>query len=231
MPYLGDYLGQILSEISIARMQADLETIRLAELYASHPLLRTMPVPHVRLPELDLEVPVVISRAEEQRQGETTRGGVPRMQMEEVFDKTLAEHLAKAGIEPSPPEWTALRTVLKERMAAHQLTNEASIDVHGVADDLTAAAVRAVADSVRVSGKDAEAIPKFEAELREAVRRQFLNLRTPPPRLMVLVTTAEVREAGPTENVTRLRLKVSEQGVEWTTIESDGVRRDRLVPE
>ena len=54
---------------------------------------------------------------------------------------------------------------------------------------------------------------------------------TPPPRLLALVTSAEIREAGTSENVTRLNLKLSEQGVEWTTIETDGVTRDRLVPE
>ncbi len=65
MPNLGDYLGQLLSELSIARMQADLETVRLAELYAMHPLLRTMPVPHMRLPDVDLEIPVLIKASED----------------------------------------------------------------------------------------------------------------------------------------------------------------------
>ena len=32
MPYLGDYLGQLMAEIAIARMHADLETVRLAEM-------------------------------------------------------------------------------------------------------------------------------------------------------------------------------------------------------
>jgi hypothetical protein len=232
MPYLGDYLGQLLSEISIARLQADLETVRLAELYASHPLLRTMPVPHVRLPELSLELPVIVKDAEAPREGETTRGGVPLAEMRKVFDKTLIAHLAKAEIELSAEERSKLRTVLKERMAAHDLANETSIDVHGVADDLTSTAVRVVAEIRGPLGALApEAVPKFEAELRETVRREFLKLRTPPPRLMVLVTTAEVREAGSTESLTRLRLTVAEQGVEWTTIESEGIRRDRLVPE
>ena len=60
MPYLGEYLGHLMAELAIARMEADLETVRLAELYAAHPLLRSMPVPHLRLPDVDVDLPVLI---------------------------------------------------------------------------------------------------------------------------------------------------------------------------
>ena len=70
------------------------------------------------------------------------------------------------------------------------------------------------------------AVPKaIAAELRDVVRLEFLKLRTPPPRLMVLVTSAELREAGAAENLTRLRLKVSEQGVECVGATIFGVRK------
>ena len=75
MPLLGDYLGQLLSEITIARMHADLETVRLAELYATHPLLKNFPVPHVRLPDVELELPVLIKTSEEAHPGQPPRGG------------------------------------------------------------------------------------------------------------------------------------------------------------
>jgi hypothetical protein len=109
---------------------------------------------------------------------------------------------------------------------------EISVDVHRIADDLSSTALRVVGE-LRPTSDTAKPIlpPVVAAELRDAVRLEFLKLRTPPPRLTVLVTSAEIREAGTTENLTRLRLKVSEQGVEWTTIELEGIRRDRLVPE
>ncbi len=53
MPNLGDYLGQLLSEITLARMHADLESIRIAELYAAHPLLRTFPFQHSGIRSLE----------------------------------------------------------------------------------------------------------------------------------------------------------------------------------
>ena len=89
MPYLGDFLGQLMSEIALARMQSDLETVRLAELYAEHPLLRTLPVPHLRLPNVDLEVPVLIQASEPPRADESPRGGVKVSELRRRFDAVL----------------------------------------------------------------------------------------------------------------------------------------------
>ena len=238
MPYLGDYLGQLLSEITLARMQADLETIRLAELYASHPLLRTMPVPHVRLPEVELDIPVLIKESEEPRADSSTRGGATLADMRRKLDELLPEHLSRAGIELSDNERARLRAALDQRLKSADMPKEISGDVRRVSDDLAATVIRVI-EELRPKPEASEASEPSEpavsapiAEgLREAVRLEFLKLRTPPPRLFVLVTSSEIREAGNSENVMRLRLKVTEEGVEWTTIELDGVQHDRLVPE
>ena len=83
MPYLGDFLGHLLSEITMARVQADLEAVRVAELYAGHPLLKTLPVPHFRLPTLTLDVPVAVKSIDEVQPGASPRGGValPRLRV------------------------------------------------------------------------------------------------------------------------------------------------------
>lgn len=232
MPYLGDYLGQLLSEISMARMQADLETIRLAELYAMHPLLRTMPVPHVRLPDVELEIPVLIKISEEPRAGESARGGVSLKDMRRKFDEVLAAYLSKSDIPLSANDRKKLRVSIDEQFTLHGLPTEISVDVHRVADDVTSTALRVIDELQRApDATEPGTISPLAAGLKDTVRLAFTKLRTPPPRLVVLVTTAEIREAGAAENLTRLHLKVSEQGVEWTTVEADGVRRDRLIPE
>jgi hypothetical protein len=231
MPYLGDYLGQLLSEISIARMQADLETVRLAELYASHPLLRTFPVPHVRLPEVDLEVPVLVKTSEEPRAGESPRGGAKILDLGRKFDEILGSFLPKMGISITSNDRKKLRAALDERLTPGAGPTEIAIDVNRIADDLTTTALRVLGELKPSATMEAIVPPTTAAEIRETVRAEFLKLRTPPPRLTVLVTSAELREVGTAENIMRLRLKVSEQGLEWTSIESEGGRRDRLVPE
>jgi hypothetical protein len=228
MPYLGDYLGQLMSEVALARMQADLETVRLAELYASHPLLRHMPIPHLRLPNVDLEIPVLIQASEAPREGESSRGGVPIRELRRKFDELLDTQLTKAGIELNTTSLRKVRSALAGRMSALEAPTETGVDVQLVADDFTDTAVRTIAELPRT---EATAVEPLATELREVVRREFLKVRQPPPRLVALVTSAEIREGGTSENITRLNVKLSEQGVGWTTIETDGVSHDRLVPE
>lgn len=214
----------------MARMQADLETVRLAELYSAHPLLRTMPVPHMRLPDVDLDIPVLIKESEEPRDGESARGGVSPADIRQKFSELLTAHLSKTGITLSTVNRKKLRAILDERLTLHTMPIETSVDVQRVADDLTTSALGIIAEIGRAS--ILEEIPQlFVSDLKEAVRLEFLKLRPPPPRLIVLVTSAEIREAGTAENLTRLHLRVSEQGLEWTTVESEGVQRDRLIPE
>ena len=71
---------------------------------------------------------------------------------------------------------------------------------------------------------------KIRTGLASIARKSVIKLRKLPARLEVAVTTDEVREAG--SAVTRVSLKVSEEGLEWTSIETeDGRHIDRLVLE
>jgi hypothetical protein len=232
MPYLGDYIGHLLSEMTIARMHADLEAVRVAELYASHPLLRFMPVPHFRLPEMDLDVPVVIKEVEEPRADESPRGGVPITELRKTFDQVLTRQFTKHGLDVSPENKKTLKSALDEKIGRLSQPKETAVDVHRIADELTNAAVSTLTEVQDFRGPiEKKRIETLEAELKDAIKLEFLKLRRPPPRLNVLATTQEIREAGPSEIVTRIKLKLTEQAVEWTSVESEGQKLDRLVPE
>ncbi len=232
MPYLGDYLGHLLSEITIARMQADLEAVRVAELYASHPLLRTFPVPHFRLPDVDLDLPVVIKQVEDPRPGESPRGGMALADIRKTFDRVLAKQLQQERIHTTPDEREKLRQILDEKIASLGQPTEVAVDVARISDQLTSVTTEFLRATAQPrGGVEPGDIQRFEKALKHAARIELLEARKTPPRLQVLVTTQEIREAGPSEVITRLRLKVSEQGVEWTTVEADGRTQDRLVPE
>lgn len=257
MPYLGDFLGQLLSEITVARMHADLETVRLAELYASHPLMKYMPVPHLRMPDVDVEIPVVMKQPEEPRGGESPRGGAKVKELRARFASVLDAHLSRARLAVPTADRQRLDAALDESATRLSGPSETSVDVNRIADAFTETVTRALGGAVRLGAAPAAAAGPgtspppgaarppgdavtpapsgadgdFARALREAARMDFLKARAPPPRLMALVTTSEVREAGTPEHLTRLRIKVSEQAVEWTTVESEGRRQERLVPE
>ncbi len=229
MPNLGDYVGLLLSELTIARMQADIESVRVAELYAAHPLLRNMPVPHFRLPTVEIDVPVVIQEMEEQAADELPRGAPTPAEMQKAFDSVLAKLLRKERIRLKPEQKKKLKSVLDKKLLSITQPIEIAIDVNRAADELASTASRTLIEFDKLV--DPERQPKLEEKLKEAARAEFLKLRKPPKRLQVLITTSEIREAGPSEVITRLNLKVTEEAVEWTTIESDGRKQERLVVE
>lgn len=232
MTYLGDYLGHLLSEIAIARMQGDRETVRIAELYAAHPLLRSMPVPHVRVPTINLEIPVLVSGIDEPRTGGLPTGTAALKALRARFDEVLDAHLTRTGIVLNPVDRANLTATLDRRESLHRMPAEIAVGVHRFADDLSATASKALAELEAATrpGVAGDAATS-DAELKEAARVALLDVSIGPPRVRVFVTSSEIREAATADNLTKLRLTISEQGVEWTTIETESGRRDQLVPE
>jgi hypothetical protein len=226
LPRLGDYLGQLVSEITIARMHADLEAVRIAELYADHPLLRHMPIPRFRLPEIQLDVPVVIERMDEPSEGSSARGGATIRELRKSFDAALASQMRAARTRLKAEQRAELTRFLDEATARLERPAEVAIDVNRVADTLSKTATESLTQLL-----GPEKTQGIVANLRDTARSWLLRAQPAPPRLYAVVTTQELREAGPEENLTRIRLKVSEEALEWTQIELDGQTQNRLVPE
>jgi hypothetical protein len=226
MPYLGDYLGHLLSEITMARMQADLEAVRVAELYADHPLLRYMPVPRFRMPDVDLDVPIVIKEVEESQAGESTHGTPAVAEMRKAFDKALTSAVTVERVPLDPAMKKKLKTALDRKALNLSRPSEIAFNMNRVASEFTKIALQATAGMVQA---DQQAM--FEEGLKDAVRLEFIKLRKPQLRLNALVTTSEIKEAGPADVITRLHLKITEEAFEWTSIESDKGKEDRLVIE
>jgi hypothetical protein len=226
MPKLGDFIGHLLSEITIARMQADLEAVRVAELYAGHPLLRNMPVPRFRMPDVEMNVPIVVKDLEEPAAGESPQGNPPIAEMRKVFDKVLTSILVKDNLRLNAAVQKKLKITLDKRVIALTRPTEIAIDMNRVSHDFLINAMKAMGELI-----EPEKRAEFEETLKDSLRVEFIKIRKLPTRLNVLVTTAEIREAGPNEVITHLRLKISEEAFEWTTIESDEGKNDCLVIE
>lgn len=232
MPYLGDYLGHLMTEITNARVQADLESVRLAELYASHPLLKYMPVPHFRLPTITMDVPVVIKEMQIEKKDAQTPGEV-LTHMRRSFDKFLVQHLKSTGIEPSEEKMNKIQQALDKTIVSLKPLPKIPLSTTNVAEEL----VHSVIKVLRESGEEKEIrfeedrLGQLAEELKHSVHVDFSRFLRSPPRLDVLITTAELREAGPSDILAHLHLSISESNVEWTTVESKGKTESRLVPE
>jgi hypothetical protein len=227
MPNLGDYLGNLISEVTLARMQADIEAVRIAELYSSHPLLKNMPIPHFRLPAVELDVPVVIKDLKVSEGKDTPRGTPSLAESRVAFNKVLAKALSEKKVRLSATQSKSLKKALDRKVVSLTQPKEVSVDVNRVAKEFSSAIVESLADS-KLDAKSKEGL---ENKIYDLARVEFLNLRKEPSRLQVLVNTSQIREAGPTETITKLHLRITEEAFEWTSIDLDGKKEDRLVIE
>ncbi len=233
MAELGEFVGTILAGLAQARRIADEETAALAEYYKEEPLLQGMAIPRMRVPEVVIELPVLIESHEE---AEASVSRDPST----IRDTLLAQldhSFESAGI-PLP-------TNFKSRFKANLdnlLRSRADPKVVGSRGPRAESFVRTVEEAytqtVRGIETDYRKAVRSEderlirAELRDAAKRSALERVGKPPRLGVTIVTAEVKERADNNVVTRLRLVIKEEGVEWsTTAQADGSILRTLTPE
>ena len=229
---LGDYLGTLLSELTLARVQADLEAIRIAEHYANHELLKHFPIPRIRVREVNLDIPVVIANTESPPDKGSPRGGVLSEVLQDRFLKNLQKQLDKHSIKIDDADREQLIQKMEnetEKMVRPALVQ---IDTNLAADRYSAVVGRLLERKKDDIGP--KKLNTFLDVLRRTSRSDFLNARLDIPRIQVGATSAEIGEA-PAESVVRITLRVNEEGVEWTSFTShvngEEEVENRLVPE
>lgn len=85
---LSDFLGNILSQVSEARKHADEASIALAEYYAQDKLLSCLPMPRVRLPNIELTIPVAIKEVKH-KTAYNPYPGLPKKEIVRTIFRTM----------------------------------------------------------------------------------------------------------------------------------------------
>jgi hypothetical protein len=228
MPYLGDFLGSLLAEVTLSRMHADREAVRLAELYAGDPILKHFPVPRFRTPTVSMRVPVAVAELESPKATKGLPGIVDPARLKPVFIAALDEELAPSPFTLSREARRRIARAVETKAQALTDAQEPPASVRGIADELTEMALAELPQPALGEEVDPQ-VTAFRYALRNRLEQALIAIRLPPPRLNVLVTEAELREAGP--GLVQLELTLSEDAVEWTVIDQLGQRESRLVPE
>ena len=223
MPALGDYIGHLLTAITSARLQADLESVRIAQLYASHPLLQHMPVPRFRLPNVTLDLPVAVDKIDEPV---TPDLATIRKNINSIVEDTLKQQQIKVSSGSRALVRRNLDTLLAEFSAVESRDSRAL-------GEASERAVGVVMDALKAAAKDGSSTidPQVESSLRRRLALEYAKLQPPPPTVQVLVNTSQLKDVGPPQNLTRIRLTISEEGVEWTQPNPDDASSKTLLPE
>ena len=180
---------------------------------------------------MTVDVPVVV-QGMETATGAAPRGAAPvpamRTRFAEIFDTAVAAAQIKLTTAEHAEVQKGLDQVASELVGPAEL----GVAVGDAADRFVRVALAPLRKADRAGAVvETASLETLREKLAAQARLAFLNLREAPPRLHVLVTTSELRQAGPGDLLARLHLSITEEGFEWTMIESDGAASSRLVPE
>jgi hypothetical protein len=227
MPNLGDYLGQIMAEITLARMQGDIAALKIAEQYAANDYLKYLSVPRFRIPNIEIDMPIVIKKVLVPQEDNPKEWNKFIAQIKNITDIKFNAVITERKINLEQEDIKYIRDVLNNECV--ELSKGSVFNLFSVANNLASV----FSNTLRKIGvlKDPKELNVIEIDLTKKLKAEFIKLKVPQIRLEVLVSSSEIKEAGPDDVLTRLHLKINEEGFEWTTIEVDGIEKDRLVLE
>lgn len=223
---LADFIGQLTSAITRARLQADLEAVRVAEIYASHPHLRHFPVPRFRLPDVEITAPVVITEVEGPNLAGVAADKLKREDIESVTEAELGRFLKRKNINLGDDQRSSIIERARRRISEIDRTDEVAADVGSMSRAISRSLM---ADLIDIVGEDK--LKDWRRELEMSLRVGLLNKRPNPPSVKVLAETAQLKAASAEGLLVNLKLKISEDGMEWTMIDRDGEVSEQLIPE
>jgi hypothetical protein len=229
MPKLGEVIGALLSDAVQARMQADLEAVRIAEAYSRNELLRHLPVPRFRLPEITVDLPVLVTAVEglppvgrppDRPSAERPPFEKPPFEKPPFGDVTKAvnEGLKQSGVHVSRPDLAKVSSAAFRRAKEMFETGDRVL----LDPDETASTLAdVVADAVRgpAGGLSDPRLEEVRAATTASLRDLIASRLVPSMGLQVRAATGEVKAHGHGESVMHLRLTITEDAYEVVTRE------------
>lgn len=240
MATLSDLLGALISEFTVARVHADLEAVRMAEIYRNTPLLEGAPVPRFRLPELSLDIPIAVKDLPAGGLGPASMVKAPSRQQ---LVEAVAAAVQASGGNVSSAQQTKIVSALGAQIKQSWGTELSMPRALAASQVLAATAARSVpsvprggqrkpaagADEPQAGMKEVEA---FRAALHLHLQRYVIGTADSSPRVEVIARTSELREISDANVVLRMNVRLKEDGFEIVKIDqADGSTTERFVPE
>ncbi len=225
MDDLGSLVGSLMVSLLKARRMADEETAKLAELYKDNPLLEGLSVPRIRIPELSIDMPVLIEGSDA---GEDAKSADKK----KIIEATLNEIDSTASRENISLN-NKFNTSFKTSMSKY-LSEVEKKEGPVLRESISRAADLAFIDAqkiarIELSDQDKRSLAQ---NIRKTAYKASIIKESTPPSIRANIQTAQVKELASKENVVRLKVTFREEGLEWavSASESGGVSQT-LQPE
>jgi hypothetical protein len=257
MVELGELIGGIMSGLTRARRDADVTAALVAEEYRLHSLLGGVSAPRIRLSEVTIELPVIIStngQKERRRSGPAMTHESVNQALQVRLDQELQAHpisssdrgeVVDAFAVQAEPDLTTLFGDDIRGISGEAISRIAQRSISTVFENRKSAAEAQArkahmedgegdpAEMVGDGGDATDAIlDAARAALDLEARRIGRELTAEWPMIEVVAETQAIKDLGSEVSITRIKLKLIEEGLEWTSAKDEqGNRISRLMSE
>jgi hypothetical protein len=206
---------------------ADEHAARIAEQYQREPLLRGMSIPRLRLPEVVIDLPVVVEGYDP---GIPERAAKPERATQAV-EGVLREHAEELALSDEQRAAMLREVGADIERAQAELEREPPVSKREALSRVALGAMRRVA-AEQGDPRLSEHVTRLAPTLRDRVAAVAVEAPGRPPTLRVAVATDEVKTRASNLNVTRVRIRLREEGLEWSdVVTAEGEKTSRLTPE
>lgn len=229
---LHDYIGNLVASIQHARVNADLQAIRVAEDYAKHSLLEHFPVPRMRLKDVEMTIPVAVNPS--QTESTTNLEPINNREFNSEAYKTVLAGLGQKRL--SQTQSRAVRQTISEQtdILEKAILKDGQTQALG---NFARVVAKASIDSQAKTEETADEQKARIAALADKLNQQLSGAIKPinPEQLLadldVAIETDILREK-PKDSLVNIKLVIQEEGVEWHKMENqDGQLTRKLIPE
>ena len=239
MAKLGDFLGGLVSSISNARVNSDLQSLKIAEEYAKNNLLQHFAVPRMRVDEVELNIPVAIDKFIEKIA--KVYEPIDNKSFLSITYRQILKCLAVSKLSKE------VSKTLRTYIAKHIQLLEAEIRVYqneNALEEFSKCIALKVIELKNIIFKEAnrKQLSKDElSKLQDSIRNKlqaslkdeikYKSQREVLYSLQVIVEADKLHEVRP-DNIINIKMTVSEHGMEWIKMENNkGEVVTKLMPE
>lgn len=239
MAKLSDFLGGLASGICDARVNSDVQSLRIAEEYAKNDLLKHFSVPRMRIDKVELNIPVAVDNLIEK-----TQKIYQPIDNQSFSTKAYQQVLKSLAVTNLSSEVSKkLRTTIADHIhlleakirvnqtenSLEEFSNSIALITIELADVIYKENNRKKATKAELTKLQTNTAKKLQSILKEEIvfKKEIKVLDS----VHVVVEADKLRDIKP-ENIIMIKMTISEQGMEWLNMEDkDGKIVSKLMPE
>lgn len=227
MADFGDILGSLMCGLIRARRMSDEQTAVLAEYYKNNPLLEGLSVPRIRIPEFTIDMPFLIE--------DYVSGDIGEMRSpENIADiaQSLLKEILSTGTGDIKIDSEFHKIFIDELKKELVVIKQSNIPV--MREAVARCVQVAISNTLSIKGINFTPLQrdKIVKDLRDKIAKESIIKDPTPPGVMINIKTAYIKEQASATSVTRLKITLKEEGLEWSVqaSETGGIVRT-LQPE